>query len=65
MHVARAQGMMQIRVVVIGLGYDILNCNDLWLKSHLLPITITQILDSNDHEYWINAYITITIQLHN
>jgi len=44
--------MMQIRVVVIGLGYDILNCNDLWLKSHLLLITITQILDSIDHEYW-------------
>ena len=65
MHVARARGMMQISVVVIGLGYDLLNCNYLWLKSHLLPITITQISDSDDHEYWINAYITITIQLHN
>ena len=52
MQVARAQGMMQIRVVVIGLGYDLLNCNYLWLKSHLLPITITQISDSDDHEYW-------------
>ena len=35
---------LESSVVVIDLGYDILNYNYLNLKSQLLPITITQIL---------------------